>query len=62
MRRGLKIGQNKPAAGNHSISRELDWLVDQWRSCSPEMRQQLVLAKIREEEKLDVKKEEAVSR
>jgi hypothetical protein len=41
------------------MSRELDWLVDQWRDASPETRQQLVLEKIRREEKLKTKPAEA---
>jgi len=51
MRRGLKVGQTRPAMQNNTMSRDLDWVLDQWRSSSPEVRQQLVLAKIRQEEK-----------
>ncbi|HWI50653.1 MAG TPA: hypothetical protein VNT01_00755 [Symbiobacteriaceae bacterium] len=52
MRRGLRVGQTRPAIQNNTMSRDLDWVLDQWRSSSPEVRQQLVLAKIRQEEKL----------
>ncbi|HYF95226.1 MAG TPA: hypothetical protein VD969_23695 [Symbiobacteriaceae bacterium] len=52
MRRGLKIGQTRPVMQSSTMSRKLDWVLDQWRSSSPEARLQLVLAKIREEEKL----------
>jgi hypothetical protein len=34
------------------MSRDLDWLVDQWREARPEDRVNLVLAKIRAEEKI----------
>lgn len=35
------------------MSRELDWLVDQWQSSRPEERLQIVLRKIRAEEQLE---------
>jgi len=40
-----------------TMSRELDWLVDQWRVSSPEERLQIVLAKIRAEDRLELEKE-----
>lgn len=61
MRRGLKVGQNRPAQQPSSMARELDWLLDEWRTSSPEARLQLVLAKIRQEDKLAGKaKQEAI--
>jgi len=53
MRRGPRVGQTKPVMSNNTMSRELDWLLDQWQDSSPEARLQLVLAKIRQEEKLE---------
>jgi len=35
------------------MSRDLDWLVDQWRTSRPEERVQIVLAKIRAEERIE---------
>lgn len=35
------------------MSRDLDWLVDQWRMSRPEERVQIVLAKIRAEERIE---------
>lgn len=52
MRRGQRTGQAKPAPQTNTMSRDMDWLVDQWRTSSPENKLQLVLAKIRAEEKL----------
>ena len=52
MRRGLKIGQTRPSVVNNGMRRDLDWLVDQWQDASPEARLQLVLSKIRHEEKV----------
>lgn len=52
MRRGLRIGQARPEAQTRNLGRELDWVVDQWNSSSSENKLQLVLAKIRQEEKL----------
>ncbi|HYG58227.1 MAG TPA: hypothetical protein VD902_09230 [Symbiobacteriaceae bacterium] len=52
MRRGLRIGQAKPAVQTRNLGRELDWVVDQWNDSSAETRLQLILAKIRQEEKL----------
>lgn len=52
MRRGLRPGQVRPTLRSTSMSRDLDWLVDRWEDSSPEVRMQLVLAKIRAEEKL----------
>jgi len=44
------------------MSRELDWLVDQWRVSSPEERLQIVLAKIRAEERLEKEELSTVAR
>lgn len=52
MRRPIKNRPAKPEFAPSSMSRELDWLVDQWRSSKPEERLQIVLAKIRAEEKI----------
>jgi hypothetical protein len=52
MRRGTRVGQARPAVQTSTMSRDLDWLLDQWHTTSPEGRLQLVLAKIRQEEKL----------
>jgi hypothetical protein len=60
MRRGLKVGQSRPATGSNNLSRDLDWLVDQWSDSSREGKVQLVLAKIRLEDKMDRQKREAV--
>lgn len=51
MRRRFQAGRNRPAVSNNQFSRDLDWLVDRWSESSPEVRLQLVLAKIRHEEK-----------
>jgi hypothetical protein len=48
----MKLGQARPVMQTSTMSRELDWVLDQWRDSSPEVRLQLVLAKIRQEEKL----------
>lgn len=53
MRRPIKNRPAKPTFSPSSMSRELDWLVDQWRSSKPEERLQIVLAKIRAEEKIN---------
>lgn len=52
MRRGLRNGQAKPSPQTSTMSRDMDWMLDQWRTSSPEHKLQLVLAKIRAEEKL----------
>lgn len=52
MRRPMKIGQAKPAVATRTLGREMDWLLDQWNTASASDRLQLVLAKIRQEEKL----------
>jgi hypothetical protein len=52
MRRSLRRVQVKPAAQSRTMTHEFDWMVDQWTGASPEMKLQLVLAKIRQEEKL----------
>lgn len=59
MRRRRPLNSKTPGATPSTMSRELDWLVDQWRDASPETRQQLVLEKIRREEKLKTKPAEA---
>ncbi len=51
MRRGLRFGQTRPSYHPNTLSRDLDWVLDQWRDSSPEVKMQLVLAKIRHEEK-----------
>ncbi|HLN64501.1 MAG TPA: hypothetical protein VK464_23510 [Symbiobacteriaceae bacterium] len=52
MRRGARIGQAKPEMQTSKLGRDMDWMLDQWRTSSPEDRLSLVLAKIRAEEKL----------
>lgn len=52
MRRGLKIGQTRPTTPSNTLGHEYDWMLEQWKSSSPEVRQQLVLAKIRQEEQM----------
>lgn len=52
MRRGLKAGQARPTVQTSTMSRDLDWVLDQWHSSTPEAKLQLVLAKIRQEEKM----------
>jgi hypothetical protein len=51
MRRGLKIGQTRPVMGTNHMGKEMDWLLDQWNESSQDVKLQLVLAKIRAEEK-----------
>lgn len=53
MRRPIKQRPQKVAFGATTMSRELDWLVDQWRDSRPEERLSIVLAKIRAEERID---------
>ncbi|MEW8978505.1 MAG: hypothetical protein AB2385_08890 [Symbiobacterium sp.] len=53
MRRPIKQRPIRPDYRSRRLSRELDWLVDQWQSSSPEERLQLVLAKIRAEERIE---------
>ncbi len=53
MRRPIRQRPIRPQHSPNTISRELDWLVDQWRVSSPEERLQIVLAKIRAEERLE---------
>ena len=50
MRRGPKVGQLRPTVHRNTMSRELDWLVDQWADSPADVKLQLVLAKIRAEE------------
>lgn len=52
MRRPPMRKPQKPSYTPTRMSRELDWLVDQWRTSRPEERLQIVLAKIRAEERL----------
>jgi hypothetical protein len=52
MRRPMKHRPQKLSHAPSSMSRDLDWLVDQWRASRPEERLQIVLAKIRAEEKI----------
>lgn len=52
MRRPIKNRPPKAQVVPTTMSRDLDWLVDQWRSSRPEDRLQIVLAKIRAEEKM----------
>ncbi|MFZ5817752.1 MAG: hypothetical protein ACOY93_21070 [Bacillota bacterium] len=52
MRRPIKQKPQKISYAPTTMSRDLDWLVDQWRVSRPEDRVQIVLAKIRAEEKL----------
>lgn len=51
MRRGLKPWQTRPASSTNSMSKDLDWVLDQWKGSSQEVKLQLVLAKIRQEDK-----------
>lgn len=55
MRRGIKVGQLRPTVHRNTMSRELDWLVDQWADSPADVKLQLVLAKIRAEENLEEK-------
>lgn len=52
MRRGLRVGQARPEMQTSKLGREMDWLLDQWQTTSAEDRLKLVVAKIRQEEKL----------
>jgi hypothetical protein len=60
MRRGLKVGQTRPTTNSNQLSRDLDSLVDQWSDASPEGKVQLVIAKLRLEDKAAREKREAV--
>lgn len=51
MRRGLRPWQTRPTYGTNSMSKDLDWVLDQWKGSSEEVKLQLVLAKIRQEDK-----------
>ena len=53
MRRPIKQRPVRPEYGHTTMSRDLDWLVDQWRTSRPEERVQIVLAKIRAEERIE---------
>lgn len=53
MRRPIKHRPVRPEYGPTTMSRDLDWLVDQWRMSRPEERVQIVLAKIRAEERIE---------
>lgn len=52
MRRHNKFLQVRPSATTNVMSKDLDWVLDEWTTSSPEAKLQLVLAKIRHEEKL----------
>lgn len=52
MRRPVKNKPPKLGYAAKTMNRELDWLVDQWRTSRPEDRLQIVLAKIKAEERL----------
>lgn len=52
MRRPMKHRSQKMSSAPSTMSRDLDWLVDQWISSRPEDRLQIVLAKIKAEEKM----------
>lgn len=52
MRRHMKVNQARPEVATRTMSRELDWLLDEWQGSSPEEKQRLVLAKMKQEEKL----------
>lgn len=54
MRRYNKFLQARPSATTNSMSKDLDWVLDEWNTSSPEAKLQLVLAKIRHEEKLPI--------
>jgi hypothetical protein len=60
MRRGLKVGQIRPTTSSNQLSRDLDSILDQWSSASPEGKLQLVFAKLRLEDKAAREKREAV--
>jgi hypothetical protein len=60
MRRSVKPGQARPVATASKMNRELDWVLDEWRTCAPEDRLKLVIAKILYEEKLPVEPRRAV--
>jgi|GEM_PF-1431661 len=53
MRRPIKQRPVRPEFSTTTMSRELDWLVDQWQTSRPEERVQIVLAKIRAEERME---------
>jgi len=53
MRRPIRAKAPKANFAPTTMSRELDHLVDQWRNSRPEDRLQIVLAKIRAEEKAE---------
>jgi hypothetical protein len=52
MRRHNKFLQARPSATTNAMSKDLDWVLDEWNASSPEAKLKLVLAKIRHEEKL----------
>lgn len=62
MRRPIRQRPVRPEHTHSTMSRELDWLVDQWRVSSPEERLQIVLAKIRAEERLEKEELSTVAR
>jgi septum formation topological specificity factor MinE len=53
VRRPIRHKAQRASHVPSTMSRELDWLVDQWQSSRPEERLQIVLAKIRAEERLE---------
>lgn len=53
MKRPIRQRPTRPEHKVRSLRPELDWLVDRWQSSSLEERLQLVLAKIRAEERLE---------
>lgn len=50
-RRTRMLFTDKAVPSPSTMDRDLDYLLDQWRESSPEMRQQLILDKIRHEER-----------
>lgn len=61
MRRPIRQRPVRPEPASGTMSRELDWLVDQWQSSRPEERLQIVLAKIRAEERLEEERQKALA-
>ncbi|HEY8346684.1 MAG TPA: hypothetical protein VIL07_05325 [Symbiobacteriaceae bacterium] len=53
MRRGIRPTQLKLNTRRSTMSRDLDWLVDQWNDSPADVKLQLVLAKIRAEESME---------
>ncbi len=61
MRRPIRQRPIRPEYSPGTMSRELDWLVDRWQSSRPEERLQIVLAKIRAEERLEEERREELA-